>query len=493
MKNNTAQQRSLRFSITSKLSISLWFRLLAIFISLDILLCVAGFVVIVDYGERTANSIMATTDSLPAGVVNESILTVTNATGELLSGEPTGLKLPTKLQPYLFEYTREAGRKIIYLRPEGNWFYRLINSLYYQVDIPSQIINPYTYNIESFYRISISLVPILRFFVPVLLLILINQLIHLLEAVGKNRKLIRNTLKPITELVEHANSLTTQSGPYTQEEMEALVAKLDRINAARLDTRIEFDGAQDELKTLAGSINSMLARINESYRAQARFVSDASHELRTPIAAIQGYANLLDRWGKNDPNVLQESIDAIKEEAADMKDLVEQLLFLARGDNNTMPLQLETFDLANIVETVIREAKMIDGGHEFSADISTVVIEADAGLIKQALRILVDNAIKYTPAGGSIKITLEENMGSARLDVQDNGIGIPAGDVPLVFERFYRADESRARATGGTGLGLPIAKWIIDRHGGHLEVLSRQDLGTRFSIIIPARKEKQGD
>ena len=201
-------------------------------------------------------------------------------------------------------------------------------------------------------------------------------------------------------------------------------------------------------------------------------------------SGYSSYANLLDRWGKHDPQALQESIDAIKEEAANMKELVEQLLFLARGDNNRMPLQIERIDLADTAQTVVKEARMIDGGHDFVVDVESTFVEGDPGLIKQALRILVDNAIKYTPAGGEIKVAVKQQGDQVRMTVQDNGIGIPPEAVPYIFDRFYRADESRARSTGGTGLGLSIAKWIVERHGGHFEVLSREDVGTRITIVL---------
>jgi len=233
----------------------------------------------------------------------------------------------------------------------------------------------------------------------------------------------------------------------------------------------------------------MLDRINESYKAQARFVSDASHELRSPIAAIQGYANLLDRWGKHDEQALQESIDAIKEEAANMKELVEQLLFLAKGDSHAMPLHEELINLSDVAEAVVKETQMIDDRHVLESRLTPVHAKADPGLIKQALRILVDNAIKYTPSGGRIVVSVKRSADMAWLTVQDDGIGIPPEAVPRIFDRFYRADDSRARATGGTGLGLSIAKWIVERHGGRIEVLSRQDIGTRISIVIPAAEQ----
>ena len=325
----------------------------------------------------------------------------------------------------------------------------------------------------------------LQIFLLTLAVLLVIQLLMLLKNISSGAQLIRHTLRPIQELTEAAQNLSTDAA-FSPEQLKALAGKLDNINAAKLDTRISVGETQSELQSLAAAINAMLDRINESYRSQVRFVSDASHELRTPISVIQGYANLLDRWGKKDEKALQESIDAIKDETANMKEMVEQLLFLARGDNNTMALNMERFDLASLAEEVLREAQMIDSGHEYTDNLHAVLIDADKSLIKQALRILVDNAVKYTPPSQGITISVSSTQGYACLTVQDEGIGIAPESVPRVLDRFYRADESRARATGGTGLGLSIAKWITERHDGHIEILSRENIGTRITLRLPA-------
>ena len=169
-----------------------------------------------------------------------------------------------------------------------------------------------------------------------------------------------------------------------------------------------------------------------------------------------------------------------------MKELVEQLLFLARGDNDSMHLEMETFDLTQLANEVLKETEMIDQNHIFSAQWSTpIFIYADEGLIKQALRILVDNSCKYTPSGGRVTLSASEEGGLARLNVQDEGQGISPDSLPHIFDRFFRTDESRARQTGGTGLGLAIAKWIAERHGGWFEVLSREGLGSRITLVLP--------
>ena len=272
----------------------------------------------------------------------------------------------------------------------------------------------------------------------------------------------------------------------SRQELEALAEELDKINATHLDERIDLPGTQKELQSLAEAINGMLDRINAAYQSQMRFVSDASHELRTPIAVIQGYANLLSRWGKDDPAVLQESIDAIRSEAESMKELVEQLLFLARGDNDTMRIEMEVLELTALAGEVAREMEMIDQTHDFQARwTGPVYLYGDDGLVKQALRVLVDNSVKYSPDGGTITLTVEAAGDTARLSVQDQGQGMNAASLPRIFDRFYRTDESRARQTGGTGLGLSIAKWIVERHGGHIEVWSFEGVGTRMTMVFP--------
>jgi signal transduction histidine kinase len=169
-----------------------------------------------------------------------------------------------------------------------------------------------------------------------------------------------------------------------------------------------------------------------------------------------------------------------------MKELVEKLLFLARGDSETIVLQKELFDSCEIVEEIVREMQMIDEDHMFKMDMTIpAYVEADKQLFKQAVRIVVDNSIKYTPSGKEIILKVERNQGKVNITVQDSGIGIDSNDLPHIFDRFYRSDESRARKSGGAGLGLSIAKWIIERHGAYFEILSRINVGTRITIAFP--------
>lgn len=316
-------------------------------------------------------------------------------------------------------------------------------------------------------------------------MLLLWELLALILSLFRTAGTLKRTLRPIQELAAAASRLGSMS-TLSPAELRDLAGKLDEINSSHLDRRIQVAGAQKEMNALTEAINAMLERIDRAYRSQARFVSDASHELRTPIAVVRGYADMLDRWGKNDPAAAQEAIDAIKSEAASMQNLVEQLLFLARGDNNNTPLRPEPFDLTAVASQLIKEAQMIDDKHTFEGRWEDAVpIVADPGLIKQAARVLLDNAVKYSPAGGCIRVAVGLRDGKAAFSVEDEGQGIPPADIPHVFERFYRTDQSRARQTGGTGLGLSIAKWIVDRHGGSFEVVSREDVGTRFTMLLP--------
>ncbi|SKC85243.1 sensor histidine kinase [Maledivibacter halophilus] len=264
---------------------------------------------------------------------------------------------------------------------------------------------------------------------------------------------------------------------------------VNEINVQNLDTRLDVSESYDELRDLAINFNDMFDRIQASYEKQNQFVSDASHELRTPISVIQGYINLLDRWGKGDIEVLDESIDAIKSESQGMKDLIEKLLFLARSDKDLLQLQIEDFYIDQLINEIAYETNLIDSKHEIIWEANEkVVIAADRKLIKQAFRILIDNSIKFTPEDGKIKIKLFTEKRNVMVTIEDSGIGIPKEDIPLIFNRFYRSDKSRAKKTGGHGLGLSIAKWIIDKHKGYIKVESEVNIGTKFKIFLPHKR-----
>ncbi len=340
----------------------------------------------------------------------------------------------------------------------------------------------YQYVIESetgeMYRYPISrLVDLLR--APAIVLIVV-QVVSLIDDLFFTKK-IRKRLRPLYEMAVRTEQLS--SLPPDSEKFASFERAISSLDPEEPGARVKT--GDKELQSLEIAINNLLDRMRESYRQQERFVSDASHELRTPISVIQGYVNMLDRWGKDDPKILDESIEALKNESEHMKLLIEQLLFLARGDSGRNTLHPENFDLAAMVREVWEESAMIDEGHhyEFEGNDPLPVL-GDPALLKQSLRILVQNASKYSEKGGRILLKAKVVEDRPAFIVQDEGLGMAESEIIHVFERFYRSEGARSRTEGGTGLGLSIAKWIVDAHRGTIEVLSRPEFGTRFTVKL---------
>lgn len=229
----------------------------------------------------------------------------------------------------------------------------------------------------------------------------------------------------------------------------------------------------------------MLDRVEEAFRAQDRFTADASHALRTPLAVLQGNADILERWGGNDPAVLSDSIASIQRQARYMNKLVDSLLFLARGDSGMRQLNKEPIHMRALLDELVEEQISIDISHQYAVDCpETIRLLADRTMIRQLLRALLDNSVKYTPAGGRITLACREDGEGIRLSVADTGIGMEEEHLAHVFERFYRADQARSKATGGVGLGLSIAQAIVDVHGGKLLAESEAGRGTSITAVL---------
>lgn len=273
------------------------------------------------------------------------------------------------------------------------------------------------------------------------------------------------------------------------EPLRSMSAAADNLTVNNLNSdRLSVEGTKNELKDLAGTINKMLDRIEISYESQKQFVSDASHELRTPIAVIQGYANLLDRWGKEDTEVMEEAIEAIKNESKSMQELVEKLLFLSRHDKKTLKLKKELFNMKEIVEDLAREMHLVIEKRIITiAMLQDVTVYGDKQALKQAVRVFLDNAVKYTEAGDSIRISCQNDNGDCIVTIEDTGIGMTKKDLEHIFERFYRSEHVRNANINGHGLGLSIARLIILSHTGRIKIRSQYTRGSSFIITIPKR------
>ena len=462
---------AVRSSIANRLNASLFLRQLGFFLLLDLVLGAILLCGVVFYAENRCADVAALVEQRGVPTADTLVwMQASDYTIAPLDRAPEGRTVPPL--PFLSARPELAGA----LR---SWDL----GAYYRAEL---------YYADQAYAITVELYPVAAAAKWVALALLLWQALALLSAPLRNNRAIKTVLRPIQELTA-ATARLNDAALTSRRGLEDLAGELDKINAAHLDSRIDAEHAQKELRALAQAINAMLERLNAAYSAQARFVSDASHELRTPIAVIQGYAALLDRWGKDDPEALQESITAIRSEAAAMEELVEQLLFLARGDNDTQPVKCRPVELTALLEEVLREEEMICPDRVFLShwEDRPVVAEADQGLIKQVLRVLTDNAVKYSAPGSRIWLRLSLWQGYARITVQDEGMGIAPEGLPHVFDRFYRTDRSRDRRTGGTGLGLAIALWIVQRHGGWFEVASREGLGSRFTFFLPLAPAQQ--
>ena len=271
--------------------------------------------------------------------------------------------------------------------------------------------------------------------------------------------------------------------------LRKMINKIDEISEDGIHHRLDPVDSQDELTELTERINIMLDSIENSFNQQKYFVSDASHELRTPISVIHGYAELLKRWGKDDRVVVDEAVDAIYSESNNMKHIVEQLLYLTKlGSFN---FAANEFNIAEVVEDIVAGYSLTHPDKNITADIDIdLSVWAERAAVVELIRIITDNAIKYTAPGGNIKIEGIGRRDGAEIIISDDGIGISADDLPRIFDRFYRCDKSRGRESGSTGLGLAIAKSITEMMNGKISCESEQGEGTVFTIFIPDNQQE---
>jgi signal transduction histidine kinase len=274
--------------------------------------------------------------------------------------------------------------------------------------------------------------------------------------------------------------------------LSAITDAVDQINRAddlsrRIPQRMHTN---DEISELVESFNQTLERLETLFTSQQRFLADVSHELRTPLTVVKGNVDLMRRMKQID----EESLNSIDQEAGRLTRLVGGLLMLAQAESGKLSLSLKPVQLDALLVEVFQEMRVLAGSkvHVHLKEIDQLEVTGDRDRLKQVLLNLTSNAIQYTPQGGDVFLSLAKVNDQARLVVSDTGPGIPAEDLPHIFERFYRAEKSRTRSrTSGFGLGLSIAHWIVEHHGGRIEVESRDGKGTTFFIWLPLETTAQ--
>lgn len=298
--------------------------------------------------------------------------------------------------------------------------------------------------------------------------LLMLDVVGILLAVGVGYLVSRKVLTPIKTMNELAREIAFE----------------------KIDSRIPLGTANDELSELAKTFNEMLDRLQSGINRQQKFVSDVSHELRTPAAVIMGYIEFIQTYGTADPELLRENLNVIGSEAQNMQSLLENLLFLSRTDQNRQKLNKKIIDLDDIVGDVMSKMKTVVKTHTVELlSNPPAKIFGDETTIRQMIRIFLDNAVKYTPEGGSIKVTSTLDNEKISLSISDSGIGIAPENLNKIFERFVRIDsEDLVSEVKGSGLGLSIAKWIADSHDIKISVASELGKGTTFTLTIPTEK-----
>jgi heavy metal sensor kinase len=302
--------------------------------------------------------------------------------------------------------------------------------------------------------------------------LLIAVPLTLVAAGGGGVFLVRRALKPVDEMTQKARSIEERD----------------------LSQRIEVK-TKDELGRLAATLNEMFERLEKAFKRQKQFTGDASHELRAPLAIIEAESTLALQKDRT-RNDYRRSLETISQEAHRMAHIVDQLLALARAESGEEKISLRKVNIGKLVTDLSAEVEMLcrDRGLNYKlGKMENLVVKGDRSKLRQLLLNILDNAIKYTPSGGEISVSVRKEGEWAVAYVRDTGIGIPSEELPHIFERFYRVDKARSRSEGGSGLGLAIAKRIAEIHGGRIEVESQIDVGSTFRVYLPLEAKSEPD
>ena len=282
--------------------------------------------------------------------------------------------------------------------------------------------------------------------------------------------------------------------------MVRITRAVRKINAENLNQRLPVGNIQDEIATLAETFNSMLARLEDSFRKIQQFSADASHELRTPLTILRGETEVALRWAKK-PEEFRNMLESNMEEIDRMGRIIENLLTLAKSDAGELPPDFKELSLSDLLQELYLQAKTLgeskDIGIALRLDVfEEIRIRGDELRLRQMFLNLISNGIKYTPPGGRLEIALGIEGEDAVVTISDTGIGIPEEDLPHIFDRFYRVDKARNREAGGTGLGLAIVKWVAEAHEGKIAVRSAPGKGSAFTVYLPVKgppyRQKEG-
>ncbi|WP_240041084.1 HAMP domain-containing sensor histidine kinase [Paenibacillus ginsengarvi] len=271
--------------------------------------------------------------------------------------------------------------------------------------------------------------------------------------------------------------------------LQSMSDTIRNIKRKGLHERVPLSGNHDEIYTLMSMFNNMMDQVESSFLQQKQFVEDASHELRTPVAIIEGHLAMLRRWGKNDPAILEESLDASIHELFRFKGLVQELLALSRAEAAPPEDDWPPADPAETIWQIVRNSAVVHPSFRFDAEtdaLAGVAVGVPEHQLEQILHILIDNSVKYSRDLKAVHVTGTVQGDQVCIQVADQGMGIPASELPRVLDRFYRVDKARSGEQGGHGLGLAIAKRLVERYDGTIKIDSVEHGGTRVTVLLSA-------
>ena len=405
-------------------------------------------------GETGENSVIFEIKDRYEPEVNDRFIRVTRHDGSVLyvSGMPKDQSFdPTHLPPLVAPDGKEFSRKL--RLPDGDRM--LIAALNYTTRDKQQFL----------VEVGVPFAPVSTMLGHLFVQLSFGLPLALLIAILGGYFLVRRSLRPVEQIAQKAEQITHHN----------------------LSDRLPLADTGDEIERLSISLNHMIERLEDAMQNSKRFVADASHELRTPLTVLRGELENLGRDARVD-SASRDLIGSMLEEVERLTKIVEGLVALSRLDAGEAKMEWVQFNLAELATTTADQMNLLAEDKGVTVRCSPnqeIMVEGDRARLKQVLVNLLDNAIKYTPGGGSIQLNISQQNGHAILDVSDSGIGIPPESVSHVFDRFYRVDKARTRNEGGAGIGLSIVKSICGAHGAEVEVESIIGKGSRFRVKLP--------
>ena len=401
--------------------------------------------------------------------------------GHVLNAEPAGLQDELREHQEL----REQADFLQVCDQDGRWIYRSRLMEHYEVPVPAKA-NYSAYDVMSAELPLRVLVREMKAGADTYRIQVAEPMDDFYEAIDRFKWIVL-LLSPLVVV------LAAAGGYWLSGRALAPVDKITRaaqeINSTNLTKRLDVPKSGDELQRLSQTLNSMLERLEGSFDRITQFTANASHELRTPLALMRTTTEVSLRTSQTVADY-REAQQEVLSELEKTSSLVEKLMLLARADAGVETLQRNPVNVAECLRDACKDGQILAEAKQLKfakhIDSQELFVEGDSHALRRLFLILIDNAIKYTPAGGTVTVGLRNSSGSVVAEFRDTGIGISADDLPNIFDRFYRADKARSREFGGVGLGLSIARWVAEAHRGSIEVQSTLDTGSLFLVRLPA-------